>query len=183
MSSFRLLLSALTVCLFGVTSAFADEGEKVSVSGAWARATPGGAKNGAAYFVLKGANDTADTLVSGASPAAGTVEIHTHIEEGGVMKMRRLEKLEIAPGSTQVFAPGGLHVMLMNLTAPLKEGGTFPLTLTFAKAGEIKVDVAVAAVGAAGPSGADAAKVEGSKDDAGSHAGSHAGSDDGKDSR
>lgn len=177
MTLFRLLLAGLPLWLLAPAGAVAEEAGALSVSGAWARATPGAAKNGAAYFVLKGAKDSADTLVGGSSPGAGVVEIHTHIEDGGVMKMRKLDKLEVEAGATKVFAPGGLHVMLINLTAPLKEGATLPLTLTFAKAGEVKVEVAVAGIGAAGPAGSGAADAS---SDAGSHDGSHAGSDDGK---
>lgn len=175
------VLALLPALAMAALAAVAGEAGKVSVTGAWARATPEGAKNGAAYVVLKGGTGEADTLVGGSSPVAGVVEVHTHLEEDGVMKMRRVEKLAVAPGSTQVFAPGGLHLMLMNLTAPLKEGTSFPLTLKFEKAGDISVDVAVAGIGAAGPAGAAAGTAaSGARD--GSHDGSHdgKGSDHGK---
>lgn len=169
------MLAVMPALVLAAFAATAGEASKVSVAGAWARATPEGAKNGAAYLVLKGGTEAADTLLGGSSPVAGVVEVHTHLEEDGVMKMRRVEKLAVAPGSTQVFAPGGLHVMLMNLTAPLKEGSSFPLTLKFETAGEITVDVAVAGIGAAGPGGDAAGKAE-----AGARDGSHDGSHDGK---
>lgn len=109
----------------------------------WARATIGQVKNGAAYVTLANHSDRPDTLISVASPVAKRVEIHSNIMEDGVMKMRRLEGIEVNPGEPAVLAPGGMHIMLMGLHAPLVEGESFPLTLTFEQAGSVEVEVKI----------------------------------------
>ena len=84
------------------------------------------------------------TLVAVRGGAARTIELHEHIHEGDVMRMRRVEGgVAIAAGETKAFTPGGHHIMLIGLTAPLKEGGRFPLTLEFEGADEVPVEVAV----------------------------------------
>lgn len=102
---------------------------QVTVSDAWVRGTVPGQKATGAFMSLKSASDTA--LVSAASPAAGIVEIHEMAMDGGVMKMRAVEKLPLPSGKPVELKPGGYHVMLMDLKQPLKEGDTVPVTLTF----------------------------------------------------
>lgn len=119
----------------------------ITVSGAFARAAaaPGGAS--AAYMTLSAAA-APDRLVSAASPAAARVELHTHtLDAQGVARMMQVQAIEVAPGSPTELRPGGLHVMLMGLTAPLAEGQSIPLTLTFEKAGAVTLEVPVRAVG------------------------------------
>lgn len=127
----------------------------ISVGQAWTRATPGGAKIGAAYLTIAAAKGTADRLLSASSPAAARVELHTHTMEGDVMKMRRVDDIAVADGKTVLLQPSGLHVMLIDLAAPLKAGDTVKLTLKFEKAGEIAVDAPVEPIGARGPHGLD----------------------------
>ena len=122
----------------------------------WARATPGGATIGAAYVEIKAKDGAADALVSASSPAAGRVELHTHIMDGDVMKMRQVEKIAVPAGGSAIMKPSGDHIMLFDLKAPLKEGDRLPLTLVFEKAGEVNVEATVEAVGAKGPHGMDA---------------------------
>jgi periplasmic copper chaperone A len=94
-----------------------------------------------------GADD--DVLVSISTPAATTAEVHETKMEGDVMKMRALEKpLAITAGSTIILEPGGLHVMLTGLKAPLKKGEVVALELMFEKAGVVKLDVPVGEVAA-----------------------------------
>ncbi len=126
----------------------------VVIEGPWARATPGRSGNGAAYFRVTNHGKAADRLVAAASPAARRAELHTHIKEGGVMRMRKVAGVDLAPGASAAFEPGGHHVMLMGLKAPLKLGARFPLTLRFEKAGDIDVTVTVMGIGAMGPHGA-----------------------------
>ena len=109
----------------------------------WARASIGQAKAGAAYLTIVNGGSEADRLIAAATPAAKRTELHTHIMKDGVMKMREVEAVEVAPGEPTVLQPGGLHVMLMGLKAPLSEGETFPLTLTFEKAGSLEVTVKI----------------------------------------
>ena len=115
----------------------------------WARASV--TETGAAYMTITNNGTTPDELVSAAAPVAGKVELHTHIAEGDVMRMRPVGEIDIGAGQSAMLKPGGLHIMLMGLKTPLKEGETFPLTLTFKKAGEVTVDVPVQAAGASAP--------------------------------
>jgi copper(I)-binding protein len=120
----------------------------IAVTAAFARAAaaPGGAS--AAYMTLTTGGGP-DRLLSAASPAAAKVELHTHtLDAQGVARMMQVQAIEVAPGSPTELKPGGLHVMLMGLTAPLAEGQSIPLTLTFEKAGAVTLDVPVRAVGA-----------------------------------
>lgn len=119
----------------------------------WARATPGGVTVGAAYLKIHTSNPNGDRLIAAASPTAGRVEIHSHIVEDGVMKMRKVDGLQVSTNAPAELAPGGDHIMLFDLKQPLKQGDKLPLTLTFKDAGEIVVEAAIAAIGASGPGG------------------------------
>jgi periplasmic copper chaperone A len=127
----------------------------VTVAHPWARATPGGATVGAAYLEIKTAAGVDDTLVSISSPIAGRVELHTHLMEGDIMKMRRVENLPLKSETSTVLQPRGDHVMLMDLKQPLKEGDLIKLVLTFAKAGPLEIEATVEPIGAMGPHGMD----------------------------
>ena len=132
---------ALSVCLcFVATAAHAQD---IVVEEAWARESPPGVRNGAAYMTLVNQTGDTDRLVSASAPVSETVELHTHLMEEGVMKMRQVQAIEVAPGTPTVLQPGGLHVMFIGLEAPLVAGATFPLTLNFETAGEITVEVPV----------------------------------------
>lgn len=135
---------------FAATAALAAEAGPITVSDAWARASAGPARAGGAFLTVTNAGAEADALVSAAADVSEKVELHTHIKDGDVMKMRQVEKIDLPAGETVVLQPGGLHVMFMGLKAPLKEGESFPLTLTFEKAGETTVTVQVKAPGAMG---------------------------------
>jgi periplasmic copper chaperone A len=130
-------------------SAALAQNNQLEVSNAWARATPGKAENGAAYLTIQ--SPTADRLISASSPVAKKAGLHTMSMEGMVMKMRPLAGLDIPAGQPVTLKPGGDHIMLEGLDAPLREGQSFPLTLTFEKAGTRTVTVAVEKPGAAGP--------------------------------
>lgn len=147
MSVLRIAASLALAITLAIPAVAEDKG--VSVSGVWARATPGGAKIGAAYGAITAKAD--DKLVSIATPMAGKTELHTHLHEDGVMKMRRVEAFEIKAGETKTLAPGGDHLMLFDLKEPLKEGGKLPITLTFEKAGDVTVEADILAIGAKGP--------------------------------
>lgn len=126
------------------------------ISQAWSRATPGGAKIGTGYFTIENKGSTADRLIAVSSEAAGKSEVHEMAMNNGVMKMRPVEKgLTIDPGKTVTLAPGGYHLMLMDLKAPLKQGDKVPLTLEFEKAGKVAVTLDVQGVGAKGPGGGE----------------------------
>lgn len=89
-------------------------------------------------------SDQADQLVAAKAPdICGHVELHSMVDDGGVMKMRRIAEIPLSEKSPVSLGPSGYHLMLMDLKEPLKAGSTYPLTLTFAKAGEKIVTVAV----------------------------------------
>jgi periplasmic copper chaperone A len=119
----------------------------------YARSTPPGAMAGAAYLTIENKGAAPDKLVAAASAVAKVVEIHEMAMEGGVMKMRAVNAIEVKPGAKAELKPGGYHIMLMGLTQPLKAGAAFPLTLVFEKAGKVEVSVRVEdmAAGAAHP--------------------------------
>jgi copper(I)-binding protein len=139
----RLLVSLLLAAAPGLSLA-----QPVVVESPWARPTAPGAKVGGAFMTIVGGKQ-ADRVLSGSSPAAGVVELHTHVMEGGVAKMRAIPAIDVPAGGRVELKPGGLHVMLINLKAPLKAGESVPLTLRFEKAGDVAVRVAVAAQGPA----------------------------------
>ena len=119
---------------------------------AWVRATPGGAKVGGGYLTIENKGTTPDKLISGSSPAAGKVEVHEMAMNNGVMTMRPVKGgLSIPPGQSVTLMPGGYHIMMMELKAPLKKGDKVPVTLTFEKAGEVKVTFDIQGIGATGP--------------------------------
>lgn len=171
-----ILLAALLPALAPAT-AHAYEGKAVSVAHPWARATPGGSTIGAAYVEfsgLKGAQG--DKLIGASSPVAGRIEVHTHEMADGVMKMRKVDSVGVAAGETRKLAPGGDHLMMFDLKAPLKQGEVFPLTLKFEISGDITVDAAIESVGAMAPNGMSTAAPSNAKDGMeGSDAGGHEG--------
>jgi copper(I)-binding protein len=141
----------LLACAAGLvfaSFALAQTGE-LEINNAWARATPGKAENGAAYLTIQ--SPTSDRLVSVSSPLAKKVEVHTMTMAGMVMQMRPLAALDIPAGQPVILKPRGEHIMLIGLTQPLREGQSFPLTLTFDKAGTRTVTVPVEKLGATGP--------------------------------
>ncbi len=128
-------------------------GSAVQVVQPWARATPGGAKVGAAYMELKAGAGGADKLLSAASEVAETVELHNHIMDGGVARMRRVDNIPVPAGGSVALKPGGYHVMLINLKQPLKAGEKIKLKLQFEKAGAVEVEAAVQPIGSQGSGG------------------------------
>ena len=125
------------------------------ITQAWSRATPGGAKIAGGYLTIENKGSAPDRLVSGAGDVAGKVEIHEMAMNNGVMTMRPLDKgLAIEPGKTVKLAPGGYHLMLMDLKNPLKQGDKVPLVLVFEKAGKVSLSLDVQGVGAQAPGGA-----------------------------
>jgi periplasmic copper chaperone A len=160
----RYALGALLAASLVVAPSVRAEDVKVGdlvITQAWSRATPGGAKIGGGYLTIENKGSAPDRLIGGSSDAAGKVEVHEMAINNGVMTMRPLEKgLTIEPGKTVKLAPGGYHLMLMDLKAPLKRGDKLPITLEFEKAGKVQVSLDVQAVGASGPGAASGGGME-----------------------
>ena len=115
----------------------------IAIDQPWARASLGNAPNSAAYMILQNTGTVPDRLIGGSTPVATQVQLHTHVMEGGVAKMRPVDAIEVAPGQPTVLEPGGTHVMLQGLTQKLEEGTTMPLTLVFEHAGKVMLEVPV----------------------------------------
>ena len=117
--------------------------DNLRVEDAWARETPPGVSNGAAYVTL--VNDAAnkDWLVAAWGAVSETVELHTHLIEGDMIMMRQVERIEVDAGDRTVLEPGGKHLMLIGLKQPLVAGDRFPLTLEFEQGEEITVQFEV----------------------------------------
>ena len=142
-------LLALTIPTFALAHD-AQIGD-LSITQPWSRAA-GANGTGAGFLTIRNAGSQEDRLVSASSPAARTVELHTHIRDGEVMRMRPIAGGIVVPaGQTVTLQPGGLHVMLIGLTEALRQGGEVPLTLRFEKAGEAQVMLHVLGAGARGP--------------------------------
>jgi copper(I)-binding protein len=128
-------------CLALLAGSSAAAGQP-TLSGAWARATPPGVRTGAAYLTIA-AGDVADKLLGASTPSARAVEIHTHVVEGGLQRMVGVAELALHAGETVRLEPGGLHLMLIDLAAPLTPGETVTLSLRFAAAGTVELEVPV----------------------------------------
>lgn len=142
----RSRLIALLILL--PTVALADP-TGIRVTHAWSRAMPAGA-TGVVYLTVTNLG-APDSLTGVASPVAASAGLHESFDDHGVMKMRPVASLSVAPGKPVTLAPGGYHIMLMGLKQALVAGTSFPVTLTFAKAGKVTVTATVQALGAAMP--------------------------------
>ncbi|SDW18277.1 copper chaperone PCu(A)C [Litoreibacter albidus] len=137
------LISAAVLAATLSTAAFAGD-MAFKVTDSYARSASANAKTGAAFITLKNMTDTDDRLIGVASPAAKRVELHTHMENDGVMKMTHVEEgFPVMAGEMIEMQRGGKHVMMMGLNGPFEQGATVPVTLTFERAGEMEVMVPV----------------------------------------
>ena len=149
---------AVVAMLWGFLAAPAQAEEvragDLVITQAWSRATPGGATIGGGYLTIENKGSVADRLLGGSAEVAGKVQVHEMSMNNGVMTMRQLDKgLAIEPGKTVKLAPGGYHLMLLDLKGPLKQGDKLPVTLEFEKAGKVKLSLDVQGVGAQRPAG------------------------------
>jgi periplasmic copper chaperone A len=150
-SSFLALFLSLLCLALPAAAESADPA--VTVGPGWARATAGSSTLGAAYLTIESKID--DRLVSAASPVAQDVQLHVHSMDGnGVMTMRQVDGFDIHAGKKLVLKPNGNALMLIGLKSPLVAGQSFPITLTFAKAGAVEAEIKVRALGAADDSAA-----------------------------
>jgi copper(I)-binding protein len=125
------------------------------ITQAWSRATPGGAKVAGGYLTIENKGSAPDRLIGGSSDIAAKVQVHEMATNNGVMTMRPLDSgLTIEPGKTVTLAPGGYHLMMLDLKGPLKRGDKLAVTLEFEKAGKVQVPFDVQGVGAPGPGAA-----------------------------
>ena len=155
------IAGCLILTLVALIASGGASADNIQVTEAWSRPTPPGIEVGVAYFVINNRGKD-DRLLGASSPVARRAELHISQMEGGVMKMKHLDAVEVRSGVSTSFAPSGRHVMLTGLKRPLKAGDVFPLVLTFANAGPFKVQVHVkrTAGGGEGGHGADHPKMK-----------------------
>jgi len=148
----RSLIAGLAAAALTLTSpAFGQNAttDTLEITGAFARATAPMAKAGAAFMTIRSLG-AADRLVGFSTDACNRPELHTHIENDGIMQMRQVEAVEIPAGGVAELKPGGYHLMMIDLNRQLVEGETVTLTLKFENAGEVTLEVPVLSIGAMG---------------------------------
>ena len=116
---------------------------EVVLSDGFTRETPQGAPVAGGFITIRNDAATADRLIAAASPRAGRIELHDMTMENGVMQMRPVEGIPVGPGATVTLAPGGLHMMLLDLPTGFAAGETIPVTLTFERAGVVETTLTV----------------------------------------
>lgn len=129
----RLLIGGL------LASSLAVAQPKIEVKEAWVREVPPTSRMSAAYMIIENTGNQPDRLIGASNNASEVTELHETVNG----KMRRVRAIEVPAGGKVELKPGGLHVMLINLKRPLKEGDTVELTLRFEKSGEVKVQAPV----------------------------------------
>lgn len=134
------LLAAGLLFSAGVLAAAADQ---VSVQDPYVRLAPPGAPATGAFMVLKNNGDKDVKVVKADNPASKVTEMHSHVNDGGVMKMRPVPAIDIKAKGEAVLKPGGLHIMLIDLKAPMKEGDVVPISLEFDDGSSKKVEAKV----------------------------------------
>jgi copper(I)-binding protein len=143
----HLLLSTLLALSGLAVQAHEFKLGSITIVHPYARSTAAGQVAGGGFLKLVN-QGAADRLLSVSADVSKSVELHTMSMEGDVMRMRQVDPIDLPAGQTVELKPGGLHIMFIGLKAPLKQGDTFPATLRFEKAGEVKVEVKIQAAGA-----------------------------------
>lgn len=113
----------------------------------WTRATPPGAKLGVGYLEIRNSAREPDRLIGASTPIAQRVELHVLVREGDVVRMREVESLDVPARERLVLRPGGPHLMIVGLARPFVKGERVPLSLRFEKAGELRIELEVQALG------------------------------------
>ena len=136
------MCAAVGMALCGSVMAQNASVGSIKVENAYTRATVPGQQVAGGFLKIEN-KGSADQLVSASSPAAGEVQLHEMAMDGNVMKMRQVKDIPVPANGSVELKPGGLHLMFMNIKAPLAAGETVPVKLKFAKAGEVEVRMPV----------------------------------------
>ena len=136
-------LSLFAAGLLFSAGVFAGAADNVTVQDPYVRLAPPNAPAAGAFMVIKNNGDKDVKVVKAANPVSKVTELHTHLNEGGVMKMRPVPAIDIKAKGEAVLQPGGLHIMMIDLKAPMKEGDVVPITLTFDDGSNKQVDAKV----------------------------------------
>ncbi|MBO3274909.1 copper chaperone PCu(A)C [Pseudomonas schmalbachii] len=138
-----LLALAALLSVSGTAMAHEYQAGNLHIDHPWSLLLPASSANGAAYFVVHNNGKEADRLLGADTERAASAEIHEHVHKDGMMKMQKVEGVDIPAGGTLTFAPGGYHLMLFGLKKPLAAEERFPVILHFQKAGDVKVEILV----------------------------------------
>jgi periplasmic copper chaperone A len=143
-----MLRGAAWLAVLLLNPVFAQDGHDVRagtlvVSDAWTRPTAAGMPMGVAYFIVRNTGASADTLVAASTPAAARVEFHQTTFDGGMARMRPLREIAVPANGVVAVAPGGIHLMLVDLRGPLAAGTRVPLVLEFRNAGRVEIRLTV----------------------------------------
>lgn len=148
MTSLQRLFTAVVIATASVAAhAHSYKIGAIDIGHPYARATAPGQPTGGGFLKLTNKGES-DRLLSARADVSAAVELHVMKMEGDVMRMRQVDAVDVPAGETVELKPGGLHIMFVDLKAPLKAGDRFPMTLKFEKAGEVTVDVKVEKVAA-----------------------------------
>ncbi len=134
---------ALAGLIFFAPIALADVAFNIDVESPYARAAIKQQRNSAVFMQLKNLDDRTASVVSASSPVSDAVELHTHINDNGVMRMRKIPRIELPGSQTVELKPGGLHVMLLGLREDLQIGQQVEVTLRFNDGSEKKLEAPV----------------------------------------
>ena len=126
-------------------------GAQVQIEKPWTRASAPGAQVAGGYLTIRNQAAAKDRLVAASSPASARVELHVHVNDNGVMRMREVKGYDVPAKGVFELKPGGAHLMFIDLKRPLQEGETVPVALRFEKAGEVKAEFQVGAMGGTAP--------------------------------
>ena len=144
-----LLISTVGFGLASIAQAQSAKVGSVQIENAYTRSTVPGQMAAGGFMKIEN-KGAVDQLISASSPVAGEVQLHEMAMEGNVMKMRQVKEVVVPAGGAVELKPGGMHLMFINIKAPLTAGETVPFKLKFAKAGEVEVKMPVNAMGAQG---------------------------------
>ena len=151
-------IAATVITYFIAASAMAADYKigSLEIREPWSRATPKGAATAVGYMTITNNGTESERLIGGSVDFASSLQLHSMTMEDGVSKMRELKAVEIGPGQTLKFEPGGSHVMFVGLNRPLSQGDRVKGTLIFEHSGTIEIEYDVEALGAHnGPHRAD----------------------------
>lgn len=149
----KALISALTLsAMASAALAHGYQARKLTIQHPWSRETAAGQAVGGGFMTISNQGASEDRLVSGTSPVAAEVQLHTMTMDGGVMRMRQVEGGIAVPAHGKLeLKPGSFHIMFMGLKRQLRQGERFPVTLRFQRAGNVTVRFAVQPVTSTGP--------------------------------
>jgi copper(I)-binding protein len=138
----RLTIALLSLVLAGPVLA-GSAADDIQVKDPWAREVPPNMTTTAGFLTLVNQGKVDHSLVAARSPVAGMVELHTHINDNGVMRMRPVDEMKVPAGGSTRLQPGGLHLMIMMLKQKIKAGDKLPVTLVFEDGSEKQIQAEV----------------------------------------